>query len=178
MATNLFAGYRRQATPGSVRNAAVVLRPATASDAVRIHEVERSCFPSPWSLESFLVLIQRRDVEVWVIEEAPGEAPGEVIGYVVWWTVAGEGEVANLAVHPDFRARGLGARLLDLAVGKMETEGAQAVFLEVRASNASARSLYESRQFELVAVRPAYYRKPVEDALIMSRPLGRDGVAD
>ena len=150
------------------------LRPATTGDSARIHEVERASFPSPWSLESFLDLILRKDVEVWVAEGSLGR----VEAYTVWWTVFGEAEVANLAVHPDHRGSGLGGRLLDSALSQMETNGAHTAFLEVRASNDPARRLYASRGFEVIAVRPGYYRKPVEDALIMSRSLGQGGIGD
>ena len=143
------------------------LRPAEPRDAAGIHQIEELSFASPWSLESFLSLIRSSGVEVWVAEGTGGG----IWGYSVWWTVAGEAELANLAVHPEHRGTGLGGRLLDAALVGMAERGGRVAFLEVRESNAEARALYESREFQVIATRPAYYTRPVEDALIMSKAL-------
>jgi ribosomal-protein-alanine N-acetyltransferase len=45
-------------------------------------------------------------------------------------------------------------------------EGAETVFLEVRASNQAARFLYEKWAFLEAGRRKAYYRNPVEDAVV------------
>jgi ribosomal-protein-alanine N-acetyltransferase len=147
------------------------LRPAEPRDAEGIHRIERASFANPWSLESFLGLIRSSGVELSVADGGDGD----IRGYSVWWTVAGEAEVANLAVHPEHRGTGVGGRLLDAALAGMVERGGRVVFLEVRESNAAARALYESRGFEVIATRPAYYSRPVEDALIMSRPLSGSG---
>jgi len=55
---------------------------------------------------------------------------------------------------------------------QMHEEGLLVIFLEVRASNAAARRLYASRGFHEVGVRPNYYKRPVEDALVLRRDLG------
>jgi ribosomal-protein-alanine N-acetyltransferase len=94
-----------------------------------------------------------------------------VLGYVVAWFVVDEAEIANLAVSDQARRAGIGARLLDHAVGAAEQRQCRVVFLEVRESNAAARALYASRGFEVAGRRSKYYRKPVEDALVLRRGL-------
>jgi ribosomal-protein-alanine N-acetyltransferase len=89
------------------------------------------------------------------------------LGYVVAWFAAGQGEIANLAVDPDVRGRGLGSALLDAALEEARRQHTEEVFLEVRDSNARARQLYESRGFVEVGRRRKYYRRPVEDAVIL-----------
>jgi [ribosomal protein S18]-alanine N-acetyltransferase len=74
-------------------------------------------------------------------------------------------------VAPEVRGQGVGARLLDDALAAARRNGATAAYLEVRDSNAAARALYASRGFEQVGRRRNYYRKPVEDALVMRRVL-------
>ena len=142
-------------------------RPAEPRDAPGIHQVEAASFETPWSLNSFVGLVRSPGVEVWVAEGSDGV----IRGYSVWWTVAGEAELANLAVHPEHRGKGLGGMLLDSALEGMRQRGARVAFLEVWESNAEARALYESREFQVIATRPAYYTRPVEDALIMSKAL-------
>lgn len=151
----------------------VRLRPAELADVAGIHEIERASFANPWSESGFRSLIRAGRLTVQVAEDASGE----ILGYAVWWTVAGEGELANVAVRPERRGTGLGGMLLDAVLADMEERGARLAFLEVRRSNRLARTLYESRGFEVIATRPGYYTRPVEDALIMRRPLAGDADA-
>jgi len=96
---------------------------------------------------------------------------GRVLGYVVSWYVVDEAEIANLAVANDVRRAGVGARLLDHALDIAKERHSHVVFLEVRESNGGARALYASRGFEVAGRRAKYYRKPVEDALVLRREL-------
>jgi [ribosomal protein S18]-alanine N-acetyltransferase len=146
---------------------AVSLRRAQAADLDAIVAIERASFTDPpWSRDSFLALIDSPRAYFTVACEPPAD---DVIGYVVAWFVADEAEIANLAVAPDRRGRGVGSRLLDAALTEAQLAGAVVVHLEVRDSNAAARALYGSRGFEAVGRRRRYYRDPVEDALLLRR---------
>jgi ribosomal-protein-alanine N-acetyltransferase len=145
----------------------ITLRPAAGTDVHPVVEIERGSFSDPWSPGSFSSLIRNRDVYFRV-----AVADGAVAGYVVAWFAAGQGEIANIAVAPWVRGRGVGARLLDAALAEAAARGADEVFLEVRDSNATARSLYASRGFAAVGRRRNYYRRPVEDALVLRKELG------
>lgn len=152
----------------------VTLRPATSADLAAIAAVERSAFSDPWSADAFAQLLHRPEIHFAVAEAAahPAQAAGggaTVLGYAVAWFVVGEGEVANIAVHPACRGRGIGASLLDDVLAAGAQRGATTVFLEVRESNEPARALYASRGFHPVGRRRNYYRAPVEDALILRR---------
>ena len=143
------------------------VRPARAGDVRRVADIERASFADPWSPDSFAELVGEPRVLFSVIETARG-----VMGYSVVWTVADEAELANVAVAAEARGQGLGARLLDEAVGAARARGAAVMYLEVRESNAVARALYASRGFEQVGRRRRYYRRPTEDALVLRAPLG------
>jgi [ribosomal protein S18]-alanine N-acetyltransferase len=145
----------------------VALRRADADDLDTVVAIERASFSDPpWSRESFLALVDSPRAYFTVAFEPP---VGPVIGYVVAWFVADEAEIANLAVAPDRRTRGVGSRLLDAALAEAQVAGARVVHLEVRDSNAAARALYGSRGFNTVGRRRRYYRDPVEDALLLRR---------
>lgn len=73
----------------------------------------------------------------------------------------------NLAVAPEHRREGLGARLLEEGLGLLRARGARQVYLEVRAGNEAARALYERRGFRPVGRRSGYYRNPAEDAIVL-----------
>jgi ribosomal-protein-alanine N-acetyltransferase len=148
---------------------AIMLRRAEVADLDAVVAIERASFTDPpWSHDSFTALVDSPRAYFMVACEAPA---GPVVGYVVAWFVADEAEIANLAVAPPRRTRGVGARLLDAALTEAHANGARVVHLEVRDSNAAARALYGSRGFSAVGRRRRYYRDPVEDALLLRRDL-------
>ena len=82
-------------------------------------------------------------------------------------TVAHRREIANLAVVPTARRRGVARALLEAIVAEARESRIVRLFLEVRESNAAARTLYASAGFAPIARRARYYRKPVEDAIVL-----------
>ena len=90
-------------------------------------------------------------------------------GYVVAIDAADEGEILNLAVAPGGRRHGLGRALVREVLAALAERGAEHVYLEVRESNAPARALYAAHGFKEAGRRKAYYRRPVEDAIVLRR---------
>ncbi len=144
------------------------VRPARRDDVDDIVAIERRAFNDPWSAGSFRALVGNPLVHFLVAEDP---ITGQIFGYVVAWVVVDEAEIANLAVSDDARRAGIGARLLDQAIDAAKQRNCRVVFLEVRESNTAAKALYASRGFEVAGRRMKYYRKPVEDALVLRRVL-------
>src|SRR5207249_4767423 len=88
---------------------------------------------------------------------------------------ADEGEILNLGVAPAHRRQGIGRALVQRVLQELAGLGVRTVYLEVRASNASARQLYESLGFGEVARRARYYRRPVEDAVVLRAAIAAEG---
>jgi len=131
-----------------------------------ILEIERTSFPSPWDLKSFSSEIDRSISHLWTL------LLDEVLkGYICFWIFANETHLMNIAVHPEWRGKGLGEGLLCKMIEVGISEGAKTAWLEVRPSNLVARSLYEKAGFKEVGFRPRYYKETNEDAIIMSLPL-------
>lgn len=87
--------------------------------------------------------------------------------------------VLNIATDPGLRRRGLARALLHEARRIAEEQRCTALWLEVRASNAHARALYESIGFIEQGRRPGYYPglAPLDpqhtpDSLNEARPVG------
>lgn len=148
--------------------APVYLEAAAVSDATALEALERRCASHPWTARHFADAIRGEGGERVVVLRALDAAP---IGYCVWQEVAGEVHIHNVAVDPVRRRQGLGRRLLAACLAMAARRQAQVAFLDVRAGNQAARSLYRSLGFREVAVRARYYSEPIEDAVLLEAPL-------
>lgn len=156
-----------RASPTRATDGGVVVRAAREEDLTAVAAIERGSFGDPWSIDAFRSALRQGGSFV------VAEGAGAVLGYAIAWSVVDEAELANIAVAPAARGRGIGQRLLDAAIAYAEAKGCAAMYLEVRESNSGARALYASRGFEEVGRRRRYYRQPVEDALILRARVGR-----
>ena len=126
--------------------------------------LEQECFSAPWSENAISSELQN-PLATWFV--AMDE--GEFAGYVGSQAVMGEADMMNLAVHPDYRRRGVGEQLVLQLVDHLRRQGSHILMLEVRASNEPAIALYKKLGFIQVGRRPNYYTKPKEDALILRK---------
>ena len=139
----------------------VVYRKMTAEDVPFISRLEEETFSMPWSADSFLEMISKEDARYYVAEE-----DGRLLGGCGVLMIAGEGNITNVAIAPEARNRGIGTAMLRHLMAEGDREGLTAYTLEVRVSNAAAIHVYEKLGFVSAGVRPGFYEKPVEDALI------------
>ena len=146
------------------------VRAATIEDVEAIVAIEKAAFTDPWSESAFQEALSHPAV----FFACARRSDNDVAGYVVAWFAADEGEIANLAVAPSAWGSGVGRALLGAALDVASTRGASAVYLEVRDSNERARRLYRSSGFEEVGRRRRYYRRPVEDAIVLRRAMTKD----
>jgi ribosomal-protein-alanine N-acetyltransferase len=142
------------------------------ADIRAIADIERESFSDPWSERSFHDILSHAGIYFLCARSRDERSAGgasELVGYVVAWFAAGEGEIANLAVASGARRIGIGSALLDATLDAARAAGVTDIYLEVRTSNVRARQLYDSRGFVEVGRRHSYYRRPVEDAVILRR---------
>ena len=124
--------------------------------------LERENFSLPWS-ENVLTSELSNPLSLWLV--ALDE--DKVVGYVGAQIVPDEADMMNVAVHPDYRRRGVARMLVGSLVEALIKRGSHRLTLEVRASNEPAKRLYETLGFSQVGLRRNYYRAPREDALIL-----------
>ena len=132
----------------------------------QVAELEKRCFPDPWSERSIASELSNQ-LALWLV----AEDNGVVAGYIGSQTVPDESDMMNVAVHPDYRRRGIAEALVNTLCDALKERGSVSLTLEVRASNEPAKTLYEKLSFEQVGRRPNYYRNPKEDALILKKML-------
>jgi [ribosomal protein S18]-alanine N-acetyltransferase len=144
----------------------IVLRDMIVADLPAVVAIEDESYSVPWSESTFRGLLRRRDAEMVV-----ALSDDIVIGYAAFWCVVDQGELGNVAVASAWRGRGLGGCLLEEVIRRAARRGIIEVFLEVRPTNTIARRLYDRYGFTAVGRRRNYYQQPVEDALVLRRPV-------
>lgn len=130
----------------------------------QVAELEALCFADPWSQRSVASELSN-PLSLWLVA-LEGE---RLAGYVGSQTVLDETDMMNIAVHPDFRRRGLAQELITALIAALRERGSRCLTLEVRASNAPAKGLYEKMGFQQVGLRKNYYRNPREDGCILRK---------
>ena len=134
-------------------------------DLAEVRAIETLSFTNPWSETTFRGEIQNTSISFpLVVVRKPGD---EVVGYIIFWLIREDVPVNNIAIHPDFRGRGLGEALMRHVIEKVRARGATFMTLEVRRSNAGAVALYKKLGFEILGRRENYYTNPDEDAYLM-----------
>ena len=97
------------------------------------------------------------------------EKAGRAAGYLLAYTVAGEVEIARIAVAKELQRQGVASTLLDELETLCKSRGVRKILLDVRAGNAAARALYTKAGFAEDGIRQRFYDDPTEDAVLMSR---------
>lgn len=139
------------------------IRDATEADAVAMHKIEQQLFPNDaWSLAMIKDELTAPYRRYFILENA-----GEVSGYAGALILPPDADVQTIAIAPELQGMGYGAKLLETLLGTIQDAGAKEVFLEVRADNPRAISLYQKYGFEEIAVRERYYQPEGVDAIIM-----------
>jgi len=144
----------------------VRFRPMTTADLDEVMGIERTSFRFPWSTGFFL-----QELQVACARSILAEIDGRIVGYVLFWLLPGAVDIHNIAVHVNFRRRGIARALLSKVVTEAERQTNLRVILEVRRSNLPAQKLYESMGFSTTSIRKGYYSDDGEDALAMSLEL-------
>ena len=142
-------------------------------DLEQVTALEAACFSMPWKYHDFEETLTN-PYRFYLVAEADHVTEtisDRILGGCMLTHVAGEGDISNVAVYEKYRKNGIAAVLMTelLRLGA-ERYGITAFTLEVRSKNIPARRLYEKLGFESKGVRPDFYEKPKDDAVIMHKP--------
>jgi ribosomal-protein-alanine N-acetyltransferase len=133
-------------------------------DLTAVQAIEQASFTTPWPPHAYRSEIESNRLATYVV----ARVDGAVVAYAGMWLMVDEAHVTTFAVHPGWRRRRIGERLLLALLDLAAERRAREATLEVRLSNLAARRLYEKYGFRPVGVRPRYYSDDNEDALIMT----------
>lgn len=143
----------------------IMIVPMHAEHLDDLADLESTAFSRPWSYDALAEELQNPLAVFYVAEDVEAES---AVGYLGMHHILDEGFITNIVVHPAHRRQGIAAALLAEARAYARKNEMTRICLEVRASNAAARSLYEDFGFEEDGVRPGFYDSPKEDAVLYS----------
>ena len=127
-----------------------------------VADLEKMCFSQPWSRSS-LELLTKEGIGVGMV----CSKDGKVCAYGGMIVAVDEGQITNIATHPDYRRQGYGKAIVQALVKHAKLNGLDSISLEVRESNRAAIDLYTKEGFKIEGKRKDFYTKPTENALIM-----------
>ncbi len=136
--------------------------PLTKEMLPELLALEQACFSRPWTKAMFEGELENTAAiyRVILFDRHP-------VAYMGMWSVADEGQITNVAVHPEHRRKGLAVKLIEFFMAFAKEKQFSFLTLEVREQNQAAISLYEKMGFQLVGRRKGYYEGK-EDALLMT----------
>jgi ribosomal-protein-alanine N-acetyltransferase len=143
---------------------AIRILPLSEEHLAAAAQLEQLCFAEPWSEQALVMLTREGGYGVVALTES-----GTVVGYGGMILAPDDGQITNIAVHPDQRRQGIGDALLSALTEKAIALGLAEMSLEVRESNVAAIRLYLRHGFDVAGKRKHFYRHPTEDALVMIR---------
>jgi ribosomal-protein-alanine N-acetyltransferase len=144
----------------------IVIQRMSKEDVEQVAKLENICFSDPWSKEAFM-----EELRLKLAIPLVAKLEGKVVGYTCLWHLDDQMELANLAVSPDHRGKGIGEKLMKMILLEAKERACKSIVLSVRESNKAAISLYAKFGFAEVGRRKKYYRLPTEDALTMIKTL-------
>jgi ribosomal-protein-alanine N-acetyltransferase len=154
-----------------MREPVMFVRLTDPADLDAVLAIDRESFSHPWTRQMYEEDMRQPHSWIWTARRPDGAT----VGYCAAWIVLGELHINNVAVGGAWRGRGIGVALVEHTIAVAANLGASAALLEVRRANRDARRLYARLGFVEQAVRKAYYDDPPDDALLLTRPIQRDG---
>lgn len=146
------------------------IREMRREDLEEVTALEASCFSMPWKYKDFEETLTNPNRFYLVAENdrVTVDTPDHILGGCMLTHIVGEGDISNVAVREKYRNNKIAAALLSALLKQGAAEyGITAFTLEVRSKNIPARRLYERCGFVSKGVRPNFYEKPKDDAIIM-----------
>lgn len=131
--------------------------------------IENASFHNPWSRLCFLDELSFNDSRNFILKLENSHKTDAIIAYLCYRAIVDELHILKLAVHPEYRHRGIASDFLTHCLKNHGFNHITAALLDVRAGNAAAIGLYKKLDFHIIGQRPNYYFDTGEDALLMRK---------
>ncbi|NUZ12527.1 ribosomal protein S18-alanine N-acetyltransferase [Pseudoalteromonas sp. McH1-7] len=133
----------------------------------KIMQVERACHAFPWTEKTMQSCLHGRYFNACLADEQT------LIGFYIAERAGPDLTLMDICIHPEHQGRGYAKLLMEALLARADALQAENIFLEVRASNVAAISLYQHFGFVEMGLRKHYYPSTDgrEDAVLMALPM-------
>ncbi len=145
----------------------IQIRSMNIADIPAVYQIEKDSFQYPWPKKEFFVeLVRNRFAKYFVcyLEK-------EMVGFLGLWLILDEAHIANIAVKPTYRKKGIGHLLMNFGEQLAVQARCKTIVLEVGISNSIALDFYKQRGYKVTYRRKNYYAHSFEDAYEMIKEL-------
>ena len=145
----------------------LTLRSVGIADTDKLHELDVQCFPREQAFTKgyFHLLFLFHQAFGWALEK--GDL---LVAFILVTLNRKQANVSTIDVHPDFRKKGIGKRLMLLAEDALQKMGAKKCTLQVALSNSKAIRLYKQLGYRVLRILHGYYPDK-EDGYLMEKLL-------
>lgn len=140
-------------------------------DMRSVTEIENHSFEYPWSETEFITALRQRNCIGMV-----AEINEQVVGFMVYELHKARLEVLSIAVHQDFRKRGVGKAMIYKLISKLSYERRNKISLMVRESNLDALNWLKRLGFRALGITSNFYEDSTDDAIQMRYWVGQTEV--
>ena len=141
----------------------IIISKMTEKDIEDVSKIESLSFPIPWSKEALSKEMKENKLSIYL----SAKIDKIVVGYAGMWKIYDEGHIMNVAVHPEYRGKGVGNMLISELIKICPENKIEKLTLEVRKSNILAQKMYKKFGFQIEGERKNYYSDNGESAIIM-----------
>ena len=146
----------------SIADKELTIRLLQQCDVEKVSLLEEKAFSMPWGANDFWDMVNRED-SVYIV----AVMDKQIVACCGVTNICGDGNINNVVVDETFRGQGIGRIMMETLMEWGKEIGIIDYTLEVRVSNMPAIRLYQSLGFTSAGIRPGFYEKPREDAMIM-----------
>ncbi len=147
-------------------NLAIKIENATSRDIEKIYNIELLCYKLPWPKEMLVLDYMFNGKSAYYV----AKWMRNIVGFIGFWNEGEKLHIVNIAVHPDYRKRGIGTKLIDFAIKITKKSHKREVYLEVRKTNTVAQKLYKKFGFHITERKENYYTDG-EEGFIMRKTI-------
>ena len=151
------------------KNSKITVHKMKFEESAAVAEMEHQIFLDKWSERAVLDTLENEQTICLTAEKA-----GRLIGYLFAYVAADAADIARVAVLKESRKQGVGSELMKELKKVGQEQELKKLLLDVRRSNTAARAFYKKHGFTEDGVRPGFYEKPEEDAVLMSCEIGAE----
>lgn len=142
-------------------NTDVHIRWMIRRDLHEVLEIERDCFPNPWSQDDFIRCLRQRNCIGMVAEHK-----GRIAGFVMYELHNTRLRLLNIAVGWGYQRNGVGRAMIDKLKGKLSFQRRTSILVSVREGNLDAQLFFKAMGFVCVSIAPGDYEDSGEDAYL------------